>query len=121
MAVVLWDPGRTKTLTIPNAGTESDILDLGQGAAGGPKSYRRWDIVVLNAAALTGTVTVHVSNLSTANFRPLQSGGADITLPANKATPLIPLVARFLKLVSGSAEAAERAFILMGVTIENGR
>src|SRR5690349_6270502 len=195
MATVMWDPGRTKTITIPNTGTDSDILDLGagpanahqvtkniiKGAAGGKdllpdpnvvavslvkqdsttyvvttdytvsgnqidwapagaepttgtvyqvtytftdnvgKSYRRWDITILAPATLTGTVKPQIAKDVGGPFKVLQSGGADITLPADKATALIPCVARFLKLVSGSAEGGNRDFILMGETISNGR
>jgi hypothetical protein len=191
MAIVMWDPGRTKTLRIPSGGTDSDILDLGagpnnahqvtrdiiKGAAGGKdllpdpnvvavslvkqggttyvvttdytvsgnvidwapagsdpavgsvyqvtytftdnvaKSYRRWDITILAPATLTAAVKPQIAKDSGGPFKVLQSGGADIGLTADKATALIPCVARFLKLVSAGAEAGDRDFILMGETI----
>src|SRR5262245_2789059 len=111
MAVVAWDAGRRKTLTIANAATETDILDLGSG-----KAYRPLDILVEGPAVLTGTVKVQVCSTFGGTFNVLQSGGADIAIPAAKATPLVPAAGcRFLKLVSSGAEGASRAFILTGV------
>ena len=124
MAVVQFDPGRTKTLTIPNGQTESDILDLGQGPANGPKSYRRWDMNIWNLnAALTGTVNVYVSLTPTnpGNFRKLNSGGSAISLPVDSVTSIVPIVARYMKLVSSSAEGATRTFDVAAVTINNER
>lgn len=84
------------------------------------KSYRRWDAqIICLAAALTGTVSVQISDTPTVagNFRNLQSGGADITIAANKAVSIIPLVARYLRLVSSGTEAAQRDFVVMVTTI----
>lgn len=88
------------------------------------RSYRRWDVqVIALATAHTGTVNLQVSDTETVagNFRVLQSGAADIIIAPNKATPIIPLIARFMRLVSGSAEAAQRDFILLLSTITNER
>ena len=200
MATIGWN-GRKQTISIPNGGTTSDVLDLGRmepdtaqtsqvlvkGSGGGadlillngqeavtiasivsvvqgsttfvvstdytlgtntvnwapagaepttgslytvtytykkpigPKSYRRWDITIKNPAALTGTVTLQTSDQEAAGFQAHQSGGADITLPAAKNTPIIPLIARYLRVVSGSAEAAQRDFVVMATTIDHQR
>src|SRR5689334_1759982 len=72
MATVMWDPGRTKTITIANAGTDSDILDLGagpanahqvtkniiKGAAGGKDLLPDQNIVAVSAVVQSGTTYV---------------------------------------------------------------
>jgi hypothetical protein len=65
-------------------------------------------------------VTAQISDLETSGFVPMQSGGADITIPAAKATPMIPAVGRFLRLVAASAEGAQRDFVVMASTINIG-
>lgn len=208
MATICWGPGRTVTLTIPNGGTASDVLDLGavssfggsgicaaggsvtsiitsalfpgipaayvvdafkgkfvifdpatttanlrdqirlitaSSAAGvltvsaltdapvvadtftilnapvtGPRSYRRWDIVVHTPATVTGSVNLQLSPTETGTFGTLQSGGADILLPtASKVTPIIPLIGRYLR-VNGGAQGQITRFILVGVVITAG-
>lgn len=102
---------------IPADGDTFDIFDVDQA-----KAYRRWDVTILNEnAAVTGTITVQVSNIATANFATLQSGGSDVTLPVLRATALIPLVARYLKIKSSGTEAADRTFVVMMTTISDGR
>ncbi len=85
----------------------------------GAKAYRRWDAQITTlAAALTGTVNLQVSDTSdvtggaTDHFRNVQSGGVDIALTALKATPLIPIIGRFLRIKSSGAEGAQRDFIV---------
>jgi len=80
------------------------------------RAYRRWEIEIKGPAALTGTVGLQISDQETTGFVPAQSGAADITVPANKATPVIPIIARFLRLVSGGAEGSQRDFVVMGAT-----
>jgi len=109
MATVVWDSGRLKTLTIANAGTITDILNLW-----GLRSHRITNILIISPAALTGTVTVEVAELDSDTFVALQSGGSDVTLPAGKATQITGLTAGVLRLVSGSSEGAERTFRLLG-------
>lgn len=110
MATRKWDSERDHILTIPTGATESDILDMrnGKGAA--------FDVLLVAPAALTGTVNVHVAVTPTRTFRALQSGNIDVTLTANKATQLDPLSAGALKLVSSSAEGADRVFEIKGET-----
>lgn len=112
MATVGWDAGRRKTLTIPSGQTETNVLDLGLGPKTTGRAYRRLDILIMAPAVLTGVVTVHVCDTEGGTFQPLTSGGSNVTLAAAKATPLAPGLGRFLKIISGSAEAADRAFIL---------
>ena len=101
----------------PADGDVFDIFDVDQA-----KSYRRFDGTVWNQnAALTGTVTIQISNISTGNFATLQSGGSDITFPVQRATPLVPFIARFAKFKSSGTEAADRTFNLMLSTISIGR
>src|SRR5262245_6105991 len=80
------------------------------------KAYRRWDVTIKALSpVLTGTVKVDVADSPTGTFATLQSGGADITIPAGKATPISPLVDRALRLFSASTEAADRDFVVRGV------
>lgn len=90
----------------------------------GARSYRRWDVEIQAlAAAHTGTVNPQISDTSTVpgNFRNMQSGGSDIVVTANKATPVIPLIGRFFRLLSGGAEAAQRDFVVTFTTIDIGK
>jgi len=87
----------------------------------GARSYRRWDLEIKGPAALTGTVTAQISDQETTGFVAMQSGGADITIPAAKAVPMIPAIGRFLRLVAAGAEGAQRDFVVMGSTITNER
>ncbi len=109
MATVNWDPGYKKSLTIANAGTISDVLDLA-----GLGSHGKWAIN-FKTSALTGTVLLEVSNSATGTFVVQQSGGTDIEIKASKGTEVVDLTARFIRLVSGGAEGAERTFFLEGV------
>ena len=70
------------------------------------------NIVIFAPATLTGTVTVEVSDVPGGTFVPLQSGGADVTLPAGKATTITEVGFPAMRFKSGSAEAAARTFIL---------
>src|SRR5262245_13066519 len=81
------------------------------------KAYRRWDVTIKAPAVLTGTVKVDVADSPTGTFANLQSGGADIGIPAGKATSISPLVARALRLFSASTEAADRDFVVSGVAL----
>lgn len=108
MATVQWNSDRDHRLTIPSGATESDVLDMRVGKAAA------LDVLLVAPVALTGTVSVHVAVTPTRTFRALQSGGIDVTLTANKATQLDPLSAGALKLVSSSAELADRLFELKG-------
>jgi len=83
----------------------------------GAKSYRRWDIEIKGPSALTGTVGVQISDQETTGFVPANSGGVAVTVPAAAATPVIPIIARYLRVVSGGAEGAQRDFVVMGSTI----
>ena len=89
------------------------------------KAYRRLDAVLLGPATVTGTVNPQVSILPTSGFLILQSNGANIVLPTGaggvgKATPLIPLVARYLKLV-GTSQGQDSSWVVMGAVIDIGR
>jgi len=69
------------------------------------------NITVQAPAALTGTAKPEISVDGT-NFVTLQSAGADVTIPAGKATVLPPFTARDFRIVSGSAEGAARSFLV---------
>lgn len=78
------------------------------------------DIVVFAPAALTGTVNPQFSPSEGGTMETLQSGGSDVTLPAAKATSIGNFSARDMRIHSGSAEAADRAFIIRAVLATTG-
>ena len=70
-------------------------------------------LTIYSPATLTGTITVQVEPTSTGtSFVDLQSGGADVTIPASKATVLNPITWRQIRLITGTTEAAARTFTL---------
>jgi hypothetical protein len=102
---------RETTLTILSGATESEVLNLEEKNA-----RRKKNFTFINPAALTGTVTVHLADKVGGTFRAYNDGfGNDIVLIANKAQLVNALGAGALKLVSGSAEAADRVFIVRGL------
>lgn len=99
---------RVGTLTIPNGGTTSNSLSRRRLAHVGP-------IVLVAPAVLTGVVTVQVPDKEISpNWSALQSGGADVTLPAAKATTLDISPFLNLRLSSTLAEGAARSFEVFG-------
>jgi phage tail protein X len=99
-----------KALTIPQSGTAS-----------GPLNERAplssiVDATIIAPGTLTGTVTVQVSHLANpgaSDWVPLQRDGSNVTVPVGVATPIAGLF-KALRLVSGSAEAADRTFQIVG-------
>lgn len=109
----MFSPPST-TLTILSAATVSGELDLGLS-----KSRRLLALLFLNPAALTGVVTIQLSDVTAGTFRTLQTGGADITLAATKAVVVTELPAwGFLRLSSTIAEGANRVFNIYGTNRE---
>lgn len=96
---------REFTFTIPNAGTDSDGLLVGPFVP----------VALIMPAAFTGTtVSFLVSDLLAGTYLPVHAGGGTLvskTVAASRHVVLDPnelLGVRFLKLKSGSAEAAQR-------------
>lgn len=95
---------------ILNGATDSGVVDTSTGF---------WDLVsgiVINSpTTLPETVKIYVSDLLAGTFHPLQSGGADITFPADKATPVNLIAFHFFKLVASSgAVGGDRTFKITG-------
>jgi hypothetical protein len=67
---------------------------------------------ILTPAALTGTITIEVADVEAGPFKTLQSDGADITLPADKACVLHPFPFQFMRFFSDASEGAQRDFIV---------
>lgn len=97
----------------PVLGDTFDITDIKPA-----KSYRRWDIQICSPATVTGTVNPKISNLEAGTYYTQQSGAADIVIPtATKATPIIPLIARYVKVV-GAAQGQVTHFLVLGSSIQ---
>lgn len=107
MATVGWDSGRTKTLTIASAAQLTDVLDMGSEGM-----YAAWDLGIIAPAALTGTVTLQVSDSATGTFVDLQSSGSDVALTAAKAMSLERIAFRYIRFSSTIAEGDTRSIIL---------
>lgn len=98
-----------KTATILNGQTTSAEIDLyGTQLAG-----------LFMPAAFTGTsIKISAAATSGGTFMPVQSSGADfsLTVAASKYVPIENLAimagVRFIKLISGSTEAADRTITL---------
>ncbi len=68
-------------------------------------------LTIYSPAALTGTVRIETEPTSTGtSFVTLQSGGADITLPAGKATVINKVGWKQMRLASDVSEAGARTF-----------
>ena len=95
--------------TIANGQTTSAVVDvIGNCLCG-----------VFIPSAFTGTtISLQASNLSTGTFYPVNDGAGStvsLTVVAGEYTRIDPIITagiRYLKIVSGSAEAAEREIIL---------
>lgn len=109
-------PVELPDLAIASGQTESPEVDFTRGIHAWVRS-----LTVASPDTLPETVTVQVTTKrSGGNFNPLQSGGADITLPAAKATSISPISFARMKLVAGAAVAAIRTFELSGREDDHG-
>lgn len=97
------------TLTIASGQTESGELNFS-----GHRGHTDEIHVVCQETTLTGTVTVEVSYDSGSSWRTLQSGGANVEVGADDSVVIRarPVWDR-LRLVSGSAEGADRDFLVI--------
>lgn len=100
---MLW---HETTLTIASGQTLSPALDL---TSYGTRYVRR--VLLIAPATLPESVTVLVST-DDSTYATLQSGAADIVLPAGKATQINGFQTKWLKLQAGGAAGADRTFIL---------
>lgn len=110
MATVEFSSGLRRTLTIASGQTTSaDVLSTSYKG-----SARNWSLMIFSPATLPESVKVQVAPTPTGTYCDLQAGGADITLAAGKALPLTETICGAIRLVAGSAVAADRAFIIQG-------
>lgn len=80
-------------------GTTSNSIEVGKANA----------LTVYTPATLTGTITLQGSN-DNVTFYNIKSGGSNVTLAASSAYPLTSVGSKYIRVVSGSAEAAARTF-----------
>lgn len=101
-----------QTLTIANGGTTSPTLDLIE-----TRSKVVAGILIVSPGTLPETVNIQVTTDLSASpvvWGTLQSGGADIALPAAKATQITETTAAAVRLVSTAPVAADRVFSIRG-------
>lgn len=89
-------------LTIPNGGTDSNILPCRQAPLA--SGY-----VFVNPAAFTGVVTVRGSTDNTATPQALQNNGTALTLTAATTQKFDAMGLRQISIHSASAEGAARS------------
>jgi hypothetical protein len=115
MATVYGGKGESVTATIPNAGTNSDVVDLWGTASGSSYTAGARNITVIAPAAFTGTVTAEsATDEAFTNAVAIRTpGGTDIAIAADKATIFpVPFGARWLRFTSSMAEAAARDLVV---------
>lgn len=103
--------GQVYTISIPNAGTDSDIIDLLNRTSRGV-----YCVLIQCPATLTGTVKVSAS-LDGSTYQTLQQpAGTDVALAAGKVVAITGLGPCYFKAVSNGAEGAQRDFKVTVVT-----
>ena len=107
MAVVNFDPGYNKTLTILNGQTESDTVNLeGLGAR------RTMVHTIMSPATLPEITNILIANSPTGAFVIVQDNVMNVDLTAGDAQTLPAMSVSALKLVASGAVAADRIFQL---------
>ncbi len=95
-------------MVIANGGTVSSTV-------GGRLLRTVRSIAIHGPSALTGTATLQAADdVAESAFIPVQSGGSDVTITAVKTLTLTETPFGTLRIVSGSAEGAERTFPVWG-------
>ena len=92
------------TLTILNGASTSNAIGILDDAFG---------LTLYGPAAVTSTgirLEVNPSETSTSGWVTLQSGAADVFIPAAKGTVISPVTFRQMRLAASVAEGADRAF-----------
>lgn len=103
------------------AAMASSVISSGQQTGSQVEGFDDAESVSIWApAALTGTITIQASpdipedcggpTAANATWATMQSGGADITIAASKMLTFTDISFRRLRMVSGSAEGADRTF-----------
>lgn len=88
-------------------------ITSGQTTSGALKVPSYLDFLVIEApATLTGTVTLEGSTDGGTTFKTMYSGGSAITIAANGIHTISPVGVDSVRLVSGAAEGANRAFLV---------
>jgi hypothetical protein len=100
---------RDFTLTIANGATLSAEQPMTVNG-----SRRRLSLLIGSPTTMPESITILVRRTIGGTAYTLQSGGADITLTAGKATPIYPISVASLQLKAGGAVGADRVFEIMG-------
>lgn len=106
MSKHVYDVG---SMVIASSETDSTAI------AADPHYQNATALIIEGPDALTGTVTVEVSLDDASSYSKLQSGGADITIGAGDAVPITFQAWTHIRVSSGSAEDAERTFVVKAV------
>ena len=95
-------------MVIANGGTAS-------GSLGGRLLRTIRSLTIHGPSALTGTATLQsLDAVGGSAWTPVQSGGSDVTVTAAKALVLTEVPFGTIRILSGSAESAERKFPVWG-------
>lgn len=76
-------------------------------------------LLIIAPETLPETVKLAVERQADESYATLQSGGSDITIAADKAVIVSPVMGRKMRLEAGTAVAANRAFEIYGIPIQD--
>ena len=89
-------------LTIPNGGRDSNEIDIPPHIVAAK--------IACQESTITGTLVVQTSDDGGTSWQTLQSGGSDVTIGADQAVIIAPLIGEVLRIQSDLDEGADRDF-----------
>lgn len=95
-------------ITIDNGATTSNIVNFTRGIFAWVKSF------TLYSPTQSGVVTAEIAKASAGPFVTLQSGSADVTIPASKGTVIDPVAFKFFRLKTTVAPGADEVYEITG-------
>lgn len=102
-------PVALPNINIYNGQTESDVMDFTRPPLNWVAAF-----ALKSPATLPETVKLYGCETAAGTYVVVQSGGSDITLPADKATVIDTVAFPFMRLIAGAAVGADRVFKMTG-------